>query len=96
MTTSRRRLTALIAVAALSLGAAFVARGATLHESGGAITAVRIASSNDRFSFTDFGDSTTWHAVPGAKVKVTVSTGAAASSVAVPSVATSDCAESAS
>jgi hypothetical protein len=72
MTSSRKRVLALVAVATLSLGVAFVAKGATLHESGGAITAVRVASSNERFWFTDFGDSTTWHGVPGAKVKVSV------------------------
>lgn len=72
MTSSRRRALAFVAVATLSLAVAFVARGATLRERGGSITGVRVASSNERFSFMDFGDSTTWHAVPGAKVKVTV------------------------
>lgn len=72
-TVTRRAIGAACAALLLTMG--FVARGAVLKQSAGAPTRTWMASSNDAYSFSQFGDAGTWHTIPGAKLNVTVPDG---------------------
>lgn len=74
MPRSHWRNVAILALLALGV-TTMVGRGAALKESGGSIRQVRVVSSNDGFSFSQFGSDGTWQDVPGAKLNVTVPKG---------------------